>query len=195
MTLGNVFERVARDAGVRVRIGKEYNMSQHEMRDLLKSTLISSGCRYDAADHAIGHKPKDSYEKQAILYPETMRAEYAKAAEKINVLESSQKAIDAAMQQDTFGSKITKGIAEELEYHIHLEKQQETERVDEDFRATSAEKKLEERSDTINGLQKKMDVLQEMIERISKHEDSNAEHSMNLPLPAIYNMEKLQRHI
>ena len=52
---------------------------------MLKSTLIDCGVRYDLADHFIGHKPKDSYEKQSILYPETMRTEYSKASKKINV--------------------------------------------------------------------------------------------------------------
>ena len=56
-----------------------------EMRDLLKSTLIDSDVRYDLADHFIGHKPKDSYEKQDILYPETLRSEYSKASKRLNV--------------------------------------------------------------------------------------------------------------
>ena len=58
----------------------------HEMRDLLKSTLIDSGCRPDVADHVLGHSPKDSYEKQALLYPESLTYEFSKASERINVL-------------------------------------------------------------------------------------------------------------
>lgn len=57
----------------------------HEFRDLLKSTLIDCGARPDAADHFIGHAPKDSYEKQTILYPETLRHEYAKASKRLNI--------------------------------------------------------------------------------------------------------------
>ena len=60
-------------------------VTSHELRDLLKSTLIDCGCRIDVADHVIGHMPKDSYEKQSILYPDTMRREYAKAAGMLNV--------------------------------------------------------------------------------------------------------------
>ena len=68
----------------RSSVGKTY--SSHEMRDLLKSTLIDSGCRPDVADHVIGHVPKDTYEKQSLLYPESLRTEFAKASDRINVL-------------------------------------------------------------------------------------------------------------
>ena len=69
------------------KLSKTY--SSHEMRDLLKSTLIDSGCRPDIADHVIGHAPKDSYEKQALLYPDSIRTEFMKASDRINVLQSS----------------------------------------------------------------------------------------------------------
>ena len=72
--------------------------ASHELRDLLKSTLIDSGCRLDVADHVIGHSPKDSYEKQAILYPDSLRDEFAKCSARINFLpdiaHSSQKSDD-----------------------------------------------------------------------------------------------------
>ena len=67
----------------------DHTMNQctlHEMRDLLKSTLIDSGCRPDVADHVLGHSPKDSYEKQALLYPESLTYEFSKTSERINVL-------------------------------------------------------------------------------------------------------------
>ncbi len=66
-------------------INKQYKIGSHELRDLLKSTLIDSGCRIDVADHVIGHKPKDSYEKQSKLYPETMRKKYSKASKRLNI--------------------------------------------------------------------------------------------------------------
>ena len=62
-----------------------YKINSHEFRDLLKSTLIDCGVRPDIADHAIGHAPKDSYEKQATLYPKTLRNEYAKASKRLNI--------------------------------------------------------------------------------------------------------------
>ena len=63
----------------------ENQCTSHEMRDLLKSTLIDSGCRPDIADHIIGHSPKDSYEKQTILYPKSIIHEFAKARKRINI--------------------------------------------------------------------------------------------------------------
>ena len=47
-----------------------YKIHSHEVRDLLKSTLIVSGCAQYVAEHVLGHAPRDSYEKQASLYPE-----------------------------------------------------------------------------------------------------------------------------
>lgn len=146
------FNGAAKRAGVRFKTGKMYNMSLHEMRDLLKSTLINAGCRYDVADHAIGHKPKDSYEKQFLLYPETARNEYAKAAKRINVLESIQKAINSCEEQDT-KSKVT-GLVEEHEYRAQMD----AENVD--SRTIQAEKKLKESQKINEFLQKKIDVLQ-----------------------------------
>ena len=57
----------------------------HEVRDLLKSMLLIAKCAPWAADHVIGHPPRDSYEKQQLLYPDDLRAEYAKASERINM--------------------------------------------------------------------------------------------------------------
>ena len=58
-----------------------YKIHAHEVRDLLKSTLIVSGC---VEDHMLGHAPKDSYEKQTVLYPETLQNKYAKAPRLLN---------------------------------------------------------------------------------------------------------------
>lgn len=66
----------------------------HEMRDLLKSTLIDSCCRSDVADHIIGHSPNDSYEKQAFLYPESLEHEFSKASERINLFTNNCKKHD-----------------------------------------------------------------------------------------------------
>ncbi len=90
MWLNINFRKLARTAGIQRRLeGYErsvrYEKESHELRDLLKSTLIDSGVRIDIADHVIGHKPKDSYEKQAVLYPDSVRAEFMKASKRINV--------------------------------------------------------------------------------------------------------------
>lgn len=49
----------------------------------------------DVADHVIGHAPKDVYEVQASLYPDSLRREYAKAAGRINVFTRIMSAIDS----------------------------------------------------------------------------------------------------
>lgn len=72
------------------RFGIPNRCTSHELRDLLKSTLIDSGCRTDVADHVIGHAPKDSYEKQILLYPESTKLEFMKASERINILSNSR---------------------------------------------------------------------------------------------------------
>ena len=82
------FSKIATKSGLQHALAgytNRYSKDTHEMRDLLKSTLISCGTRYDVADHVIGHKPKDSYEKQAILYPENLRLEYMKGSGKLNI--------------------------------------------------------------------------------------------------------------
>lgn len=81
--------RLAKNAGIQrkfmvnSRVRKE--KTSHELRDLLKSTLIANDVVQYVADLAIGHKIKDSYEKQDELYPEKSRAEYMKASRKINI--------------------------------------------------------------------------------------------------------------
>lgn len=83
------FFRLANTAGVQKRLDRpgaiRYEKDSHELRDLLKSTLLDSGVRPDVADHVIGHMPKDGYEKQARLYPESVRMEYSKASKRLNI--------------------------------------------------------------------------------------------------------------
>ena len=57
--------------------------------------MTASGCAAYAADHVLGHSPRDSHEKQAELYPETPRAEYAKASWRPNVFSSFEKHLDS----------------------------------------------------------------------------------------------------
>lgn len=90
------FSTAALNAGIQKKITpRMYKIRSHEVRDLLKSTLIASGCAAYAADHVLGHSPRDSYEKQAALYPETLRAEYGKASWRLNVLSGFEKYLDS----------------------------------------------------------------------------------------------------
>ena len=86
------FSKAATDAGIQKVVShRVFKIHSHEVRDLLKSTLLASGCAQYAADHVLGHSPRDSYEKQATLYPETLRAEYAKASGRLNVFASIER--------------------------------------------------------------------------------------------------------
>ena len=84
--LSTCFSQVAVRAGIQEKIShKMYKIRAHNVRHLLKSTLTTYGCAPYAADHVLGHAPRDPYEKQAILYPENLRAEYAKTSSYINI--------------------------------------------------------------------------------------------------------------
>ena len=148
------FSNLAQRACVQKLIGRKswkYRIESHEVRDLLKSTLIDSGCRMDVADHVIGHKPKDSYEKQAKLYPETLRKEYAKASQRLNIF--------------TKFASITSGKDDADELKLELrEKISEIGRLKEDILTELAIKKKEEifaekQSEMLRQMQRQIDEL------------------------------------
>ena len=83
-----------------------YKIRAHEVRDLLKSTLIASKCAQYAADHVLGHAPRDSYEKQATLYPEELRAEYAKASSRLNIFSKVESTLNTADDPESLQARI-----------------------------------------------------------------------------------------
>ena len=85
-----------------------YKINTHEFRDLLKSTLLDCGVRPDLADHFIGHKPKDSYEKQTILYPKTLQSEYSKASKRINIFSNFANMVKGVEDIDDMHEKMDK---------------------------------------------------------------------------------------
>ena len=97
--VGDRFRQLAVRAGLctkRKGGGLSSTRHSHQLRHLLKSTLIDAGCRIDIADHVIGHVPKDAYEKQTVLYPDSIRREYAKASAKINIFTNFETSIDGS---------------------------------------------------------------------------------------------------
>ena len=73
--LSRCFSQVVVRAGIQKKVFPMlYKIRAHEVRDILKSTLMTSGCAQYAADHVLGHAPRDSYEKQSTLHPEELRA-------------------------------------------------------------------------------------------------------------------------
>jgi len=103
------FFKLARRSGLIKLIssfGNKYSFGSHEVRDLLKSTLIDCGTRRDIADHVIGHMPKDSYEKQTILYPESMREQYMKASRRINIFSNMRNNMQSTVDSQALKSEV-----------------------------------------------------------------------------------------
>ena len=116
------FSAAAIDAGIQKRSSRRvFKIHSHEVRDLLKSTLIASGCAQYAADHVLGHAPRDSYEKQATLYPEQLRAEYAKASGRLNMFTGIENYLRSAHAGDPGPRPETAG---DDRYRVMEERQQ-----------------------------------------------------------------------
>lgn len=85
--ISNRFAEVAKRSGMQKKVRCNiFKMRAHGLRTLLKSTLEACGCAPYAADHVIGHKGKDRYQKPAELFPQKLREEYSKGSEMINLL-------------------------------------------------------------------------------------------------------------
>ncbi len=91
------FHNLAKKSGVLRKLTEinAFNVDSHEVRDLLKSTLIVDGAADWAANIAIGHKPKDSYDKTDKLFPQKFRAEYAKGSKSINIFSRISSVIES----------------------------------------------------------------------------------------------------
>jgi len=151
------FARIAKRAGIQKFVefnGKrQYKMDSHELRDLLKSTLIDSGCRMDVADHVIGHKPKDSYEKQAKLYPETLRKEYSKASKRLNIFTKFSSIVSGTDDSDELKIQLKEKLLE-------LDRIKES-RLDDEARQYRNEKATIEQ-------QRQMRILQDTVNELKK---------------------------
>ncbi|WP_428324348.1 tyrosine-type recombinase/integrase [Nitrosopumilus sp.] len=85
-----------------------YRINSHEFRDLLKSILMDSEVRPDVCEHLIGHKPRDSYEKQAELFSRTLRKEYSKASRRINIFSNFSSMAKGESNADVMNEKVRK---------------------------------------------------------------------------------------
>ncbi|MGQ0795408.1 MAG: hypothetical protein ACT4N5_04395, partial [Nitrosopumilaceae archaeon] len=70
--------------------------TSHELRDLLKSIMISQGLPTWLCEMCIGHRVADSYEKQAQLFPEQARSEYMKISRTINIFTKTSQKLNTA---------------------------------------------------------------------------------------------------
>ena len=84
--VSEAFGRLAEYSGTQRRLApRVLKIRSHNVRRLLKSTLTACGCAAWAADHVLGHAPKDPYEGTPGLFPKELRREYAKASHVINM--------------------------------------------------------------------------------------------------------------
>ena len=110
-------ERSGIQKSFQLKSGIKNEKTSHELRDLLKSTLNSCGVSAYASNHLIGHMPRDSYEKEAILYPKKIRAEYMKASSTLNIFTGFTKYISGDTEKDVLFHEV-----EELKERMRQEK-------------------------------------------------------------------------
>lgn len=114
-------ERSGIQKSFEIKSGHKNEKVSHELRDLLKSTLNSCGVASYASNHLIGHMPRDSYEKEAILYPDKIRAEYMKASSTLNIFTGFTKYISGDTERDVLINEV-----EELKNKLDQEKASST---------------------------------------------------------------------
>ena len=119
--ISDLIPKLAEKCGIqnsfKIKSGIKNEKTSHELRDLLKSTLISCGASAYATNHLIGHMPRDSYEKEAILYPKKIRVEYMKASSTLNVLTGFTKYISGDTEKDAL-QKQMKEMQERHEFEL-----------------------------------------------------------------------------
>ena len=107
------FSEMAIRAGIQKKIfHRIYKIRAHEVRDILKSTLITSKCAQYAADYVLGHAPRDSYEKQVTLYPEELRAEYVGAPSRLNIFSKVESTLNTAEDPESVRTSMVEVKAE-----------------------------------------------------------------------------------
>ena len=139
------FNKLATNAGLQRKLKgyKHMNMYiSHELRDLLKSTLIACGASQDVADHCIGHKPKDSYEKQHKLYEDYLREEFCKASAKLNLFSNISHYLKGNVPNESLSRQI-----EDLKMKIQTE---QTEKADQNKKIVDLENTVERLVDIVS---------------------------------------------
>ena len=99
--ISTTFRSMAASSGMQRRLApRVLKIQVHKTRRLLKSTLMACGCAAWAADHVLGHAPKDPYEGTPGLFPKELRREYAKGSHMINILSKAASKIDDTSSPD-----------------------------------------------------------------------------------------------
>lgn len=157
--ISNKFFELAKNTGLQKKISKnQYKIRAHELRDLLKSTLIDSGCKEYVADHVIGHMPKDSYDKQTKLYPETLRKEYSKASKRLNIFTKFTSVVNGTDDSDELKLQLKEQV-EESGKLLKKQKEQVITRYQDEFFAKNQQKQMIEQDKRMSDMQKTIDDL------------------------------------
>jgi len=133
------FNRMAEKAGIQSKLpGYQYktkfSKDSHELRDLLESTLLDCDVRSDVVEHVTGHKPRDSYEKQAILYPDSLRAEYTKASRRINIFSNMSHNMKGTEQIDALRKRVAELTSNQEKMILELARIEEIKLIKEKLR-------------------------------------------------------------
>lgn len=169
------FFELAVEAGVQKKISdRKYKINSHENRDLLKSTLIDNGCRQDVAEAIVGHMPKDTYEKQNKLYPETMRKEYAKGSKKLNIFSKFTSVINGTDDSDFLKSELSEKI-KEVDNLLKKQREQTITRYQDEFFAKNQQKQMNAQENTMNDLLKTVNDLKLEIKLLKKNPSEKLE--------------------
>ena len=150
--LSTNFSVVAVRAGIQKKMSNgAFMFKAHTVRHLLKSTLIARGCAQYVADHVLGHAPRDAYEIQAILYPDVMRAEYAKASSSLNIISKIESNLNSPKDPESQEAQIR-----ELKAEVAALKQ-----------AKAGNNIMGgERNDVINGMNEKMNHILRLLDAL-----------------------------
>ena len=159
--ISHSFHRISLRAGILKIIGKTangkniYNMDSHEIRDVLVSVLTDCNCREDVVEEVVGHKPKNSYKKQAKLFPESIRKEYSKASKRLNIFTKFTSVVNGTDDADNLRISL-KDKLDELEKIKQRSLDDEAEKIRSDKMAEQSARQMSQMMDMINELKTQM---------------------------------------
>lgn len=140
--ISNTFAKLAKYSQVQKKLSPhKHKITPHEVRDLLKTTLLVCGCPEHMADHIIGHKPHDSYVKISKLYPERLRQEYAKASHMLNIFSHAENKIKNPEPPGAMES-VLKASEDKVETLLKRVNELEVENSKKDDKNTDVEQKV-----------------------------------------------------
>jgi len=132
--VSRAFNRMAEKAGIQSKLSgykykTKFSKDSHELRDLLESTLLDCGVRSDVVEHVTGHKPKDSYEKQASLYPNSLRAEFMKASKRLNIFSNISHYMKGTEDVESLQLQLTELRTNQSKLALELQRLEEAKKI------------------------------------------------------------------